>query len=431
VGGKMASRLQTGIYFDAKSHIGDAFGILFLRIVNHLPAVEVGEAIFRLWKMYQDLEKGIESDLRGIHPKHRHTGNLTVLIGYGSSLFRKIRGLKYSEPTDLKGPMFIPPKRSGAGPILRNSQLEYASSIRENHVLNEDIVIQFISESQMSTYRAIVETWKHLRNWQENSQEKEYLRFSRFYTGFKRPDRRGWLGFHDGLSNIKPDERTDAIVIDKSSISSSQDKWTIGSTYLAFMRILFDLDSWRKTDVRLQQIIIGRHKLTGCPLVGIDSNDNPIRDDSCPVAGTSEVWEKGNERYREHPQYGFQKNLSKNVSDHILTQSHIGRSHPVTGYHIRKRGSLRIFRQGFEFLEALDQPPYLRAGLNFVSFQNTTKKLIKLLSSPYSPAKTYLTSKFSEIPSLHHFQGVQSAGVFIVPAVNNRKSFPGSFLFFA
>lgn len=426
----MALRLQRGIYFDAKSQIGDSFGILFLRIVNQLQPVETGEAIFRLWKMYQDLERGVEDDLRGIHPKHRHTGNLTVLIGYGPSIFHKIKGLKYSEPTDFKEFTFSPPRKAGGGPILRNSQLEYASDICKNHALKEDIVIQFISESQMSTFRAIVETWKHLRNWQENSQDKEYLRFSRFYTGFNRPDRRSWLGFHDGLSNIKPDERSDAIVIDKSSISSSRDKWTIGGTYQAFMRILFDLDRWRKTDVRLQQIIIGRHKLTGCPLIGIDANGNPIRDDNCPVAGTSEVLEKGNERFREHPKYGSQKNLPMNISDHILTRSHIGRSHPVTSYPLRSRGSLRIFRQGFEFLEALDQPPYLRVGLNFVSFQNTTRKLIKLLSSPYSPAKTFFSSKFSDIPSLNNFQSIQAAGVFIIPAVNNRKSFPGSSLFF-
>jgi len=41
---------------------------------------------------------------------------------------------------------------------------------------------------------------------------------------------------------------------------------------------------------------------------------------------------------------------------------------------------LRIFRQGYEFFEVSDDNPRTRAGLNFVSFQDTPERLTRLLT---------------------------------------------------
>ena len=51
--------------------------------------------------------------------------------------------------------------------------------------------------------------------------------------------------------------------------------------------------------MRTQELIIGRKKLTGCPIIGVSQSGDPIGDIGCPKVGTTEVIEKGNEVFRE------------------------------------------------------------------------------------------------------------------------------------
>ena len=64
--------------------------------------------------------------------------------------------------------------------------------------LSEDIAIQCIGHGQCKVASAVAETWRHATSG-SGSQE---IRLSRFYTGFHRADRRNWLGFHEGISNM-------------------------------------------------------------------------------------------------------------------------------------------------------------------------------------------------------------------------------------
>ena len=84
------------------------------------------------------------------------------------------------------------------------------------------------------------------------------------------------------------------------------------------MRIALNLEKWEDTSVSLQEIIIGRDKLSGCPLIRVDENNKPIKDSRCPVPGTSEVIDPGNEYFRDHPPYGTMR------TNNILQLSHIG-----------------------------------------------------------------------------------------------------------
>lgn len=425
----MSNTLQSGIYYSKKLYksLGDCFGILFLRAKPKSSASEVGETLSGLWNMYKELQLGIENDLRDVDPKHRHHGDLSVLLAYGPSLFDKIKDAKQKKPLDLfDNLMFLSPKQNG-GVILSGSGLKYAEDVTTNELALDDIAVQFVSSSQLATYRAIVETWKHLKNYQDKI-GKEILYLSHFYTGFERPDRRGWLGFHDGISNMKPDERLSAIVINNSTVSRDTDSWTIGGSYLAFLRINVDIDKWRKTSLKDQQIIVGRHKLTGCPLMGLDHSGNPVKDDRCPVPGTSEVIEDKNELFREHPRYGTQSYTGQNISGEVLSKSHIGRTHHINKMPPIRVDSFRIFRQGFEFLESTDSPPFFRVGLNFVSFQNSTQRIFKILTTPHWLGGT----NFGGDPRSSHmadFLSVQSAGLFLVPPRSMNSSFPGSTVF--
>ena len=150
---------------------------------------------------------------------------------------------------------------------------------------------------------------------------------------------------------------------------------------LRVSKITLDLQFWRSLDKEIQEILVGRDKVTGCPLIGVDRDNHPIKDTRCPVRGTFEVVEKGNESFREHPKYGIRTSYGV-LPNKSLEFSHIGRTNKVDRISPATNQSYRIYRQGFDFLEPHTSNPFLRLGLNFVSFQNRTHKLINMLSSP-------------------------------------------------
>lgn len=434
----MTKRIQRGIFyhrkpFDSKpnsliddsSSANDSFAILFLRVIQDSTADQVAESIHKLWKMYQFLQKGVVSDL----PDHVPSGDLSVLIGYGPNIFR-LRGINRKIPRDFKDRQFLP-SISGR-PILEGSGIRYADDVHENVGQEEYIAIQFISKTQLAAFRAVVETWKFLQN---SGTKKEPLRLSRFFTGFQRDDGRSWLGFHDEVSNMKnAKERQRAIVIDVHNNSlSHEDSWTVGGTYMAYLRIEIDLDAWTKISRKHQQLIIGRNKLTGRPLVGVDINGNPVVRDGCPEASQLKGY---NKNFHDHPNYlkkprnqeKTRHNLDIDASLRILSQSHIGRTRHITNVNSKERTSRRIFRQGFEFLEPVynNQTKIIRAGLNFVSFQNDPGRLFFILTDP----NWFGNSNFGglkEDSQAGSLLSVVAAGIFFIPPI--EKPFPGASIF--
>ncbi len=212
---------------------------------------------------------------------HLKSGNLSVLVGCGSHLF-DIPGLRKRRPasfSDIRN--FNTPSRSGGGPIFDGANLMYSTTVFQNHMLNDHIIFQFIADNEFYINRAVVEVWRELHRLEKNIGSSS-LRVTGLYTGSRRADHRNWLGFHDGVSNLKKSERPHVIPI-SSRFLSSQDKWTQNGTYLAFIRIIIDLERWIETSVEKQEILIGRDKLTGCPLIRVDINGKPVKDSRCPV----------------------------------------------------------------------------------------------------------------------------------------------------
>src|SRR4029078_1678745 len=184
------------------------------------------------------------------------------------------------------------------------SDLSYDEETSENHVELDDIVVQFISNSAFVTNQGIVEIWRELLDiGKDNSYD---VSITKFYDGFRREDNRNWMGFHDGVSNIKYEERKDIIAINASQVKSS-DIWAIGGTFMSFIRMYVDLPSWWKVKRNEQELMVGRDKLNGCPLLGVnETTKKNIVVKGCPVPGTKEVTDDGNEIYRNHPKYGLQ-----------------------------------------------------------------------------------------------------------------------------
>ncbi len=422
----MKGSLQNGIYYQREPRIGNSLCVLFLRSSENANAVDIGNTLEGLWVRLKELKKGIIDGL-DVNPSKRSSGNLSILIGYGPKIF-SLDGVTKTKPIDFDDRwMFQEPNPKGGGPILNESRISYADDLNYNSALSDHIIIQFIADTDFHTSRALVETWKALRRLNKETVPKKSLQISSYYSGFQSVTGRGLLGFHDGVSNIKSSERLEAIAIKPNK--ARQDLWTVNGTYLAFMRISINLVSWEEMSTEEQEITIGRDKETGCPLIGIDQYGKPIKDARCPIVGTYEVTDKGNEYYREFSRYGSNI-LPRNISGKALLHSHIATTGPKKKDSGQYHPSNRIFRQGFEFLESSDSLPGFKSGLNFVSFQNSPENFFKSLTYRHVE-KLMPKDKLKAMPSLNDFFSVHSAGLFLVPPTEIGEKFPGSEIFFS
>ena len=361
---KRKLQLQKGILYNNKIYnyndsfkssnnkaFNKSFAILFLKLNKKKVVNDAMTSIEKLWKMYKELKKGIIKDLPGQKVPH---GSLLVTIGYGQNIF-KLRDITKDIPMDFKNSQFLKPKKNG-GLVIEGSLLSYSKDIHENVGLTEDIMIQFIGDTQLAVNRAIVETWKHINN----KTLKNVLIFSKFYTGFQRDDGRSWLGFYDGVSNLRPgNERKNVISITRDNNELlSKDVWTEYGTYLAFMRIEVNLKLWNSLNRIKQELIIGRDKLYGRPIIGIDKDGNSLTFKKTP---SSQKIVKYNKKYHDHPNYfkdpqismSMKSKIDFNKSFNILNQSHIGRTRHFDGITSNLVPSRRIYRQGFEFIETV------------------------------------------------------------------------------
>lgn len=412
-------KIQEGIYYRANPPIGKAFCLLSLRAEEPSQASDLGVVILEISKRLVRLKKGMTTDIK-VNEKHRKIGNLTILYAYGPRLF-EINGSKKKRPSTFSDSWnFKSPDNNGGGKILDSSDIKYSAKVSHNHLLLDHVVFQFIADSEFYTNRAVIDVWKELYSHQKVTGHSPF-RITGLYKGFQREDQRNWLGFHDGVSNLKPNERPQVILINSRSLGPD-DRWTINGSYLAFMRIGVNLGKWEAVPLNSQEIIIGRDKQTGCPLVGVGKNGKPLKDSRCPVPGTSEVIDPGNERFRDHPPYS-------RYDARILKQSHIGGTTPIDEVPIWNKKSIRIYRQGFEFLVPSEHAPGFVAGLNFVSFQNTPERLYRALTYQQMILQKYTMQGLK--PNLDEFMSVWAAGIFFVPPIAQDEPFPGARIFFS
>ena len=302
--------------------------------------------------MLKNLEKGIVNYLSEVNKRHLHPGNLTTLIGYGPALFL-IDGVKKQKPLELNEVVFKLPNLNGGGfYCLREfPALVYSKDVVTDDTQSEQIGLQFIGDDEFITGKQPYFEHEKLLSRLQNSKGNDSLYIKSVFTGFQRDDGRNWFGFHDGVSNLPSKDRLQVMSIAKKDVTQN-DMWTINGTYMSFLRVEFDINEWVKLKETDQSIIIGRDKITGCPLIGVDKNKQPIKDKRCPVKGTFEVIEKGNEIFRATCSIRKTSYLPPGFSNNLLKKSHIGVANPRDGQADRTN-AYRIYRQGFEFLERI------------------------------------------------------------------------------
>jgi Dyp-type peroxidase family len=381
----MSGPMQEGIFFQEGTRPGKFFLITFLAAEPGVDAAQVKLCLRSLWRTLSDLKAGLVEDLPG-YPVP--AGDLRVTIGFGPLAF-KLTGTA-AMPSEL-GPShrFLSPRTSGGGLLLNGAGLFYEDGLVKN-TATEVIAVQFIAETQLAVLRALVETWKALIDYPRKSGAPPTLYVAGHFQGF---------------------QRENAITIKEGEYR--------GGTYLCFLRLLVDLPRWRALSRNEQELVVGRDKLTGCSLTDIDSDRTVLREAGCPFAGSSTVIDSGNDGFHEPPLVGHP----------VLRQSHVQRANLQHSQNTSDPQSLRIFRQGYEFLEPSTGTPPFRLGLNFMSFQDTPHRVIRLLTRHGWLGNT----NFGGAPISEHaavdLLKVNAAGIYLVPPVVSGAGFPGEAIF--
>src|SRR6266545_2902354 len=223
------SRLQTGIYFGAKTTPHPSYRLLLLNASARASSAAVARGLERLMGMFEELRRGRVPELNGERESQRDASakqfeGLDALIGYGRRLFDTSK--HRPRLTTAERPDFLAYLASdGPFPALR-----WASRRRSAEA---DFALQLTASSEAAVSLAAVEAWKLIAD------EGLPLLVAESFSGFGRTDGRGWLSFHDGVSNMPSDQRPHALV------AAADPPWMEGGTYMAYLRLLVELARWR------------------------------------------------------------------------------------------------------------------------------------------------------------------------------------------
>lgn len=354
----MADRIQEGVFFRSSERPSASYRLVLLNAADGVDGGLVKHAVGRVIEMLHHLKAGELSDLAGSSPAEKQVtaesfAGLSVLVGFGRRLFD---GEAHDPPlVRLPRPALLASLARDREPFPALPWDIQAAAGNEGEA---DIALQLIGSNEAGVNRAAVEVWKLTVD------EGLPLRTVASYSGFQRPDGRGWLEFHDGVSNIAAGQRLEALT------SGPDPGWMAGGTFMAFLRLAVDLAVWRGLSRAQQELVIGRDKLSGAPLIGVrhESGGQP-RPISFPSRSDTPAGQ-AHADYADPPQ----------TTDPLLEASHTHRANQNRSSSFAPAG-LRIFRQGYDFLEAIG-PAGPRLGLNFVSFQGDLGSFQHLMHLP-------------------------------------------------
>jgi Dyp-type peroxidase family len=347
--------LQEGIFFRPGERPPPCYRLALVNVRAGTPRDTAAGAVERLWGMLRELERsGAVRDLQGRPeepPAPVPSGTFTSLIGFGASLFDPDRETPL---TDRERPPRLYSLRSLREPFATIPWLTDAADNRGE----ADIALQFVGLSEVAVARPVVEAWKLIVD------EDLPLEVIASFGGLQRDDRRSWVDFHDGVSNLRSSQRLVAIE------AGDEPAWMARGTYMALLRLAVDLPAWRRLTREQQEAVVGRDKLSGNPLERVEVSDGALRPVLMPGCSASEdATPEERSRFKDPP----------DVHDEIVGSAHIHRSNQNRGAPDTPANQ-RIYRQGYEFFDSIGpEGPVL--GLNFVSFQRELDRLLKILET--------------------------------------------------
>lgn len=374
-----ADAIQPGVYFRAGERPPPAYRLVLLDAPAGAAPDAVRDAVGEILGMLGGLPRGHVRDLPAVAAAERKRSarqfaGLTALVGYGARLF----GAHRPPLTRAERPDYLAPLAGFPG-------LPWADETAGNRG-ESDIAIQLTAEHQAAVNVAAVEIAKLVAD------RRLPLAIVATFDGFGRADRRGWLDFHDGVSNLESGQRLEALA------APPDPAWMAGGTYMAFLRLHVDLAAWRGLSRREQELIVGRDKPSGSALRAVDRSGSEPQ----PVPGGDFV---------DPPE----------TTDPLLEASHVHRANQSRASP-HAPAAHRIFRQGYDFLETIDAGGP-RLGLNFVSFQRDLASLQHLLHLPGWLGDVNFGGPAPDL----RFVTLAAGGVYAVPP--RAEPYPGAALF--
>jgi deferrochelatase/peroxidase EfeB len=404
----VADSLPPGIHFRSGETPPDFFRFATFNFTPTATAVSAKAALTAIWALLEELRLGEIADLRATRPSDPR-----VRVEAGDLCFMLCIGPKLFDGTGRQEPLVSADLAPDRMPVLSALPTGPFPALRwadgaQPLAAQTDFAIQLTATSELAAVRPIVEIQKLIDD------QALPVRLVSFFGGLHRDDRRSWIDFHDGINNMPSDERLEAM-----EIRQSPQAWMLGGTTLGFLKIAIDMQGWRKLSREQQEALVGRDKLSGCPIAAINVDQTgtiAITRSGCPLNAEIGVGPGWTDAARDPTP----------SANPLVQTSHIYRANrtrqpPATD------AARRIYRQGYEFV---DSPPGggVRVGLNFVGFQRDTEILLNILRS-----KDWLgDANFGGIPGdpnipAFTLMSVVAGGLFAVPPVGDP--FPGSSLF--
>lgn len=271
------------------------------------------------------MTRGLEAAENGALPRNRDaappdTGealdlppsSLTVTIGFGSTFFDKL-GIADLRPAALAElPGFqgdrLDPARSGGDICIQACANDPQVAV---HAVRNLVRIGFGTTAVR---------WAQLGYGRTSS------------TSVQQPTARNLFGFKDGTNNLKAEEPD---LLDEHVWVQGGDgpDWMTGGTYVVARRIRMHIETWDRTSLSEQELIVGRAKGTGAPLGGTGEFE-PADYRSTDASGTPLI----------------------PLTSHIRLAS------------AESLNGVKILRRGFNFVDGADDRGHLDAGLFFICF---------------------------------------------------------------
>jgi Dyp-type peroxidase family len=199
--------------------------------------------------------------------------------------------------------------------------------------------------------------------------------------GYQRLDGTEPFGYADGLRNIRSVDRPRFVFVHRDERQLEEPEWADGGSYMAFMRILQQSDSFEAlSDDNARDTVIGRQK-DGTRLDLVGEHIAPRDEPSEPAPN-------------------------------LQPTAHVRKAGPR-----ERHDDTQIFRRGLPFMETTTDG-HLRVGLNFCSFQGSLEQLDVILNDWITNPRFPTDQGGGPDALLDPGRGltvIEKAGVFFVP----------------
>ena len=263
---------------------------------------------------YQQREGGFPPLDTGILGPDPEGHGISVVVGFGESLFDNRFGLADHKPDELQRmPVFL-------NDILIDQQTSHGDLSITVNGADQDAVEHTLRQILRAGRGMLIPKWS----------KSGYNSIIPDATNDEAPVR-NLMGFKDGSANpAATDDVLDELVW--LSPNDSQPAWAVGGTYQAIRVIRMQVEFWDRTRLNEQEVIFGRKRDSGAPLGGTAESQDPSAFEAFDL------------------------------------ESHIGRANPRDGL------AKPILRRGFSYSSGFDGNSQLDQGLIFVSYQRSLEE---------------------------------------------------------